>query len=229
ERAMVVTQNGTMWGQPGFPRGYEVFRNSSAFTDESMTYLLPPNNRQVNVVFPTDRMCKASQSRLNSSWESLPIDASPNSSVMLMYQENGHVTMLNSTPGKLSSRIVSVYRTSNPLPTDLFQDIHNVWSYHENNTSGRLLSRSKFDDGSCYQVNGSPESIRRSELDQRPHMPFEGNDLWCGILVTLPSDIVTGSVYTLYWVWDWPSEARFPELPQGKVEIYTTCLDILII
>ncbi|KAK4071128.1 hypothetical protein Purlil1_13502 [Purpureocillium lilacinum] len=34
-------------------------------------------------------------------------------------------------------------------------------------------------------------------------------------------------LYSLYWVWDWPSAAS-NGLPDGKLEIYTTCIDIEI-
>ncbi|KAJ6440928.1 Histone H2B [Purpureocillium lavendulum] len=36
-----------------------------------------------------------------------------------------------------------------------------------------------------------------------------------------------GQLYSLYWVWDWPS-APSNVLPDGKPEIYTTCIDIEI-
>jgi hypothetical protein len=37
--------------------------------------------------------------------------------------------------------------------------------------------------------------------------------------VTIPR-IGAGSLYTLYWVWDWPSSD--PASPQ----VYTTCIDV---
>jgi hypothetical protein len=36
-------------------------------------------------------------------------------------------------------------------------------------------------------------------------------------------------VYTLYWVWDWPTASGTSHVPTEKPEIYTTCMDIDIV
>lgn len=36
-------------------------------------------------------------------------------------------------------------------------------------------------------------------------------------------------MYTLYWVWDWPTAARTPGFPNGKPEVYTTCMDVDVV
>lgn len=196
-----------------------------------MTYLLPPNSRDRNELYTGDLICRESQIISNQTLESPSLSASPGASIMLMYQENGHVTLLNSTPFKTSSGMVSVYGTSSSHPSDKLLHIHHTWTPNGKggDRRGRLLSREPFDDGRCYQTSSSPESFRRQSLPHRERTKFEGNDLWCGVMVSLPHDVIRGSTYTLYWVWDWPTEPRAPELPRGKIEIYTTCLDIKVI
>jgi len=44
--------------------------------------------------------------------------------ILLIYQENGHVTLLEQTPGKASSRVVSIYGTVVPSPSNLLLAIH---------------------------------------------------------------------------------------------------------
>jgi hypothetical protein len=54
-----------------------------------------------------------------------------------------------------------------------------------------------------------------------------GADLWCQQDIALPQDAPVGKPFTLYWVWDWPTAPNVdPALPDGKEEIYTTCIDI---
>jgi hypothetical protein len=56
-----------------------------------------------------------------------------------------------------------------------------------------------------------------------------GADLWCHNIVELPANIQASEVYTLYWVWDWPTATGTTGLLLGKDEVYTTCIDIDII
>ena len=51
--------------------------------------------------------------------------------------------------------------------------------------------------------------------------------LWCQVTVDLPDDLPLDSLYTLYWVWDWPTTA-IPGVVEAKEEIYTSCIDIQI-
>lgn len=73
------------------------------------------------------------------------------------------------------------------------------------------------------------QSLFVDEDGDREHTAFEGNDLWCGTAATLPKTLSRGSTYTLYRVWGWLTPIHLPELPFGKLEIYTTCLDISIL
>jgi hypothetical protein len=194
-----------------------------------MTYLLPPNLAGHVSIDPRDSICKNSQQVPNQTAESPLISASRFDSLLLMYQENGHVTKLKETPGKATSGKIFVYGTNQSLESDEFLSIHHVWTKDGSGGDGRgqLLTETTFDDGSCYQINDTPESVLRRSLPQRAHLEFEGENLWCGVLVTLPEAAAIGSLYTLYWVWDWPTTSSVA-LPQGKMEVYTTCLDVLI-
>ena len=132
-----------------------MFQNSSAFSDAAMTHLLPPNERHGNMIFADDPICRNSQVAPNQTLESPPLAGPPSSTILLMYQENGHVTQLNATPDKASSDIVSTYRTSSSLPSDTLRGIHNVWTAdgHGGDGRSRLLSRAPFDDGGYYQIS----------------------------------------------------------------------------
>lgn len=192
------------------------------FRDEDMTYLLPPNVRQVGGISMFDPMCKYSQLTFNYTLASPMLVTSIGSIIVLMYQENGHVTR---DPSSNAEAEVYVYATKNSLPNDALLDIHNKWN--ENGSGGdrrgRLIFRGKFDDGKCYQVNETQKSKDRQALAQRPHELFEGSNLWCEARAVVPDDLLPGDILTLYWVWD-------RGVGQGKPapEIYTTCLDVMI-
>jgi hypothetical protein len=84
-----------------------------------------------------------------------------------------------------------------------------------------MLGSFPFDDGQCYQDNDTPIAAQRRELPQRKHLDVEGNGLWCGCDVLLPEQLEPGSIYTLYWIWDFRGV--------GFLEFYSTCMDIEII
>ena len=56
-----------------------------------------------------------------------------------------------------------------------------------------------------------------------------GADLWCQADITIPSSVPAPGVYTLYWVWDWPTAIGTIGQPNGLLEIYTTCIDINLV
>ncbi|RKK66276.1 hypothetical protein BFJ69_g15540 [Fusarium oxysporum] len=45
----------------------------------------------------------------------------------------------------------------------------------------------------------------------------------------VPEDVPAGSLYTIYWVWQWPTKAGVPGPPHGKDEYYTTCSDLVVV
>ena len=187
-----------------------------------MTYLLPRNDFGLS---PTDPICAPTQRQSNQTAGSPMLRASPGSSIILRYQENGHVTLPQSPPGKPTSGKTYIYATASPSPADAILSIHKVWSKDGagGDQRGRLLGTFDFDDGRCYQVNNGPISKhRQGKYGHRPD-PLQGSDLWCSNIVQLPSDICGVERLTLYWVWDWPS---YPGQDRERQQIYTTCIDI---
>ncbi|KIW70587.1 hypothetical protein PV04_02843 [Phialophora macrospora] len=231
EQLMVIAPNGTLVGEPGFPRG-NVLRGTPGFSDPTMVNLIPPDGRTINQIVPSDLMCKSSQTSQTQTDGSPRLQAAPGDAVALRFQENGHVTLPDNQPGKPQNRgTIYVYGTSQPSPDDSFLAIHRVWTPDGTGGDGRgrLLSTRNFDDGQCYQTNGGPISQQRQQQFGHPFDMVMGNDLWCQQDLQLPADIATGQPYTLYWVWDWPTMPGTFGFPNGKQEIYTTCMDIDIV
>ena len=85
-----------------------------------------------------------------------------------------------------------------------------------------------FDDGSCYEFNEAPISVLRQKKPQPPHDEIDGINLLCWMAVQLPTDLQVGSMYTLYWVWDWPTADAVSGLVKEQ-EDYTLCMDIGIV
>lgn len=233
EQLMNIAPNGTFIGEPGYPRG-NVKRGTSEFNDPAMTYLLPPNTRPAgDGILPSDMICKETQRTTKQTPGSPRLRAIPGAAIALRFQENGHVSLPDAQLGKPKNRgHVYVYGTTNPRPNEKLLDIHKVWNSAGTggDRRGILLSKQNFDDGRCYQINDKPISkLRQAKF---PHHPDQlmGADMWCQQDIALPHNVPVGKPYTLYWVWDWPTAAGVdPGLPKGKVEIYTTCMDVDII
>lgn len=228
EQLVVIDSNGTMTGAPGFARG-NVLRSSPGFSDPTMVNLIPPDGRQINQIFPTDLMCKSTQTVQNQTQGSPRLQASAGDNIALRYQENGHVTLPQNQPGKPDNRgTIFVYGTTQPQENDAFLSIHRVWNAAGTggDRRGVLLSTQNFDDSQCYQVNGG--QISQTRQKQFPHVANQlmGADIWCQQDIQIPATAPTGKPYTLYWVWDWPTLPGTPGFPEGKQEIYTTCMDV---
>ena len=207
---------------------FVVLRNSTAFLqshDSAMTYLLPPNGRTANIILDSDPICMPSQQSQNQTLGS-PITRVPRGSqIVLRYQENGHVTMPGVPAGKSSSGTIKIYGTSKSRPTDTMNAIYNVWNDAGDggDRRGRLLGTFNFDDGECYGPTGSSIAVMRQS-----HFPADsgqGPNRWCRNVVRLPDD--AKGLFTLYWVWDWPTSAQH-DLPGGLTDRYSTCIDIAI-
>ncbi|KAI9823257.1 MAG: hypothetical protein M1826_000200 [Phylliscum demangeonii] len=228
EELVVIGPDGVFIGEPGYARG-NVRRNAPGFSDPTMVNLIPPNGR-ANQVLDSDLMCRASQATPNQSAGSPALKAAPGSMIALRYQENGHVTLPQNTPGKADNRgSVYIYGTTDPQPSDTLLKIHHVWTADGSggDKRGKLLATQSFDDGQCYQINGGAISKQRQAQFAHPTSPLMGADLWCQNDIKLPAEAVAGKLYTLYWVWDWPTAANVDAgLPKGKAEIYTTCMDV---
>ncbi|RKF65637.1 hypothetical protein GcC1_118001 [Golovinomyces cichoracearum] len=213
----------------GFMRGFGG-RIQGVDPDKTNTYLLPPNGRgSRNEILPTDLMCKDTQvNRVQS--EGFPrLSASPNDRISLAYHENGHVTKFALTDGKPSGRgTVFVYGTKSSLPTDTFLEIHRVWNTKGTGGDGRgkLLTTRPFDDGQCFQPNDEKLSKTRAKALGFSN-PADSPEVLCQHVVKLPKDAGHYGIYTLYWVWEWPTLDKSGNI--FKNESYTSCIDIKMI
>jgi len=237
EQLIAIDSTGTFTGNPGYARN-NTLRTAPGFTDLLMVHILPADGqptieeRDVDTmdIKPTDPVCKKFQQQQYQSNGSPRLSVAPGSMIALRYEENGHVTLPQNQRGKPANRgTVYIYGTTQPKPDDNFLDIFKVWNADGSggDKRGKLLATQPYDDGQCYQVNSG--NISQSRQQKYPHQPNQlmGTDLWCQNDIKIPSDAPTGKPYTLYWVWDWNTEAGVdPALPQGKAEVYTTCMDV---
>ncbi|KAL8795812.1 MAG: hypothetical protein Q9195_001692 [Heterodermia aff. obscurata] len=231
EQMRVIAPNGTFTtGAPGYARS-NAKRLPGVDPDKAMVHILPPDGTPVDVgISPKDPMCMPSQAQATQSSDSPRLKAAPGDMVALRYQENGHVTLPNTNPGKAPNRgTVYVYGTTQPSPTENFLDVFKQWNADGSggNKKGKLLATQNFDDGQCYQMNAGPISAARQQKFPHKADPVMGQDLWCQNNLILPKDLPTGKPYTLYWVWDWATAPGVdPALPKGKSQFYTTCMDV---
>ena len=231
EQMRVIGPNGTFTtGAPGYARS-NAKRLPGVDPDKAMVHILPPDGTDVDVgITAKDVMCMPSQQQPTQSSDSPRLQAAPGAMIALRYQENGHVTLPDTNPGKAPNRgTVYIYGTTQPSTNENFLDVFKQWNADGTggNKKGKLLATQNFDDGQCHQINSGPISTARQQ--QFPHKadPLMGQDLWCQNDVMLPKDIPTGKPYTLYWVWDWPTAAGAdPNLLKGKAQTYTTCMDV---
>lgn len=225
ESLMVFNSVGTMVGAPGYTRG-TISRLDPSFNDFQIQHLLPQSSK--SGITSADQICKATQTIGNYTIEFPSLQAWPGAFIALQYQENGHVTLPQLTPQKKDSGTVYIYGTSSPSDEDTLASVHRVWNEHGTGGDGRgrLLASRRFDDGQCYQINEGPISKERQNRYHKVAMDPQGADLWCQNDIRLPPDVRRR--YSLYWVWDWPT-APSDALPEGKAEIYTSCVDIDIV
>jgi hypothetical protein len=229
---LTVIENGIFTGGNGYPRGY-VSRSQPGFGDDMMTYLLPSLASGRTRVDSSDLLCAPTQGTANQTVNYPQLQVSPGSYMAMKYLENGHVTLPQNQPGKpLAGGTVYVFGTTQPSENEMLTDVLQ-WTADGTggNQLGTLLTAQNFDDGRCYQVNnGSIAVARQQEFPNPiPSQPESINEQWCETDVTIPSDLQTGSTYTVYWVWQWPTEPGAPGLPDGKDEYYTTCSDLDIV
>lgn len=83
-----------------------------------MTHLILPNGRGDTAIRPPDPICMTSQQVPNQTVGSPMLCASAGSQIVLLYQENGHITLPDNTPGKDTPGQVFIYGTSQSLPND---------------------------------------------------------------------------------------------------------------
>ncbi|PLB45562.1 hypothetical protein P170DRAFT_389500, partial [Aspergillus steynii IBT 23096] len=225
EQLTVIAPNGTFIGAAGYPRGYVTHESG----DAAMTHLLSSTG-PMNLTDVSGDMCMDSQKKQVQSEGYPRLQAAPGDAIALRYQENGHVTLPEAQEGKPENRgTVYVYGTTEPKENERLETIHKVWNKEGSggDKRGVLLSTQDFDDGQCYQINGG--KISKDRQAKFPHEADElmGANLWCQQDIRLPENLPSDKLYTLYWVWDWPTAPGVDRsLPRGKQELYTTCMDV---
>ena len=209
-------------------------RTSPIFNDELMTYQLPPDGRVPFELLSTDYICASRQRSPTQTPGSPRLAVLDGEKVVLQFNENGHITKpWNNAPDKNSPGLVSIYGTANSSPTDTLLAIHNVWNRDGTggDRKGVLLYQASFDDGMCYQYTDESSGYSAIEAERAsqypgpgPLDPAQGLNRWCTANLSVPN-LPEGSIYTLFWVWDWPTTSNGGSIPQ----IYTTCVDLDVI
>ncbi|RDA92898.1 hypothetical protein CP533_3846 [Ophiocordyceps camponoti-saundersi (nom. inval.)] len=200
ESAFVLAPNGSYIGPEGFPRGY-IPRTDPSFNDKEAQHLIPDGafytgNEVINKFPPSAN---------NPQFPLL--QAAPGQRVAISHLENGHVSLPQNQANKpLNRGTVFLYGTSQPKDQEKLFDVHLRWNQDGTGGDGRgrLLATRNYDDGQCYQSNQSPIAQQRvgrlaadgAQLDR---------ELRCQTIITVPADAKPGSVYTVYWYWDWPT------------------------
>lgn len=232
EEERVINPDGSFGDSIGYPRG-NILRGTTAFNDNLLINRLPigfnPGYTSVADIQKMDAatpMCRESQTKGNQTPGSPALKASPGDMVALRYQENGHVSILE--PGKpLNSGTVYIYGTLEPKEDEKLLDIFGKWNAAGTGGDGRgfLLATRNYDDGRCHQNNAGEISQARQAKFPHANVAPQGDNIWCQTDIVLPYGLPTGVQLTLYWVWNWSTE-EIPAVPQGKVEMYTSCMDI---
>ena len=245
ELDVIDPKTGTFTGTPGYCRN-NTKQTAPGFSDPLMVHVLPGLGQptleerdntipalDTTGIFPNDTMCKHTQETQYQSNGNPRLQAAPGDLLALRFQENGHVSLPQNQPGKQSNRgWIYVYGTTQPKFPELFLDIFGQWTTDGTggDKRGKLLAKQPFDDGYCYQVNGGNISTYRQAKYPHTANQLMGANLWCQNDIALPTDVATGKPYVIYWVWDWPTEPGVdPNLPKGKSEIYTSCIDVDIV
>lgn len=230
EQVQAIDTQGRYVGSFGYPRGY-VPRSSPLFSDAKMTYRLPSQNSGTKTN-GKDAVCAPSQRYMNYTEAYPALRTQQNVYISMKYLENGHVTLPDIPLGKPPrGGTVSVYATTNPSHNELLGDVL-TWNNTQSLITGRLLARQTFDDHRCYQINpASSLSQQRQKAFPNPVSGQKGSvhEQWCEVNVRIPPEVGSGQVLAIYWIWQWPTLALIdPNAPDGKDEIYTSCLDFQI-
>lgn len=211
EQVARIAPNGTLVGV-GYPRGYKD-RASKGWSDEIPMLRLPATgtafytgNEIINKFNFTDKP------------EFPMLQASAGDSVAFSHHENGHVTLIQNQPHKPRNRgTIYFYGTSQPKAQEKLFDIHLRWNKDGTggDKRGVLLATRNFDDGQCYQPNHQQIAEARAAKFKTDGASSD-KELICQADVKLPSDLKPGSIYTVYWYWDWP------DLNEQKIDMEKT-------
>jgi len=237
EQLSNIAPNSLYFGEHGYPRSF-VDKGRLGFDQNANLWMIPPIERQPPVIHPTDLLCHPSQRTANSSSGYPRLNAAPGGVFAMRYAENGHATIPGGGKDLLGKPAmggtVFVFGTSQPHSEET---LSNVLKWTPNGSGGdrrgMLLAAQNFDDGRCYQLgNGATLAAVRRERFPNPlrGQPGTEHELLCESDVKLPESVEVGQLYTLYWVWQWPTAAgKDPNIPNGRDEYYTSCIDIDVV
>ncbi|KAF2186773.1 hypothetical protein K469DRAFT_479509, partial [Zopfia rhizophila CBS 207.26] len=238
EQLVNINDDGKYVGAFGYPRGF-VQRTDPEFNGESDKYMLPPIEQQPPYINSSNLLCHPAQRTQKQAGNYPRLQATPGGFMAMRYYENGHVTFPrddNTNLGKPEhAGTIFIYGTTKPKDDEKIFDILQ-WNQDGSggDKRGKLLAMNDYDDGRCFQVNAMPKSAERQK--QTPNyaqgqLDGPGNfELMCETNVALPKDAATGKPYTIYWVWQWPTLPGIdPNIPKGKDEYYTTCIDVDVV
>jgi len=236
EQFSLIGSNGSYTGAYGYPRGY-VARTDPGFNGDSVDYLLPPLSSGRTRVNGSDLLCHPAQRspKQSANWPRLTV--APGSAVAMKYLENGHVSLPLNQKGKPpKGGTVFVFGTTQPMQDEKLTEIME-WTKDGSggDKRGVLLTANNFDDDRCYQINSGTISTERQKQFPNPvaGQPGSQHEQWCETDLVLPKDAAVmpvGKLFTIYWVWQWPTAAgQDPGLPTGKDEYYTTCSDFEVV
>ncbi|KAL7926756.1 hypothetical protein ACQKWADRAFT_88389 [Trichoderma austrokoningii] len=202
ERAYKVAPNGTMIGAEGYARGW-IARNSTdpPFQDKIPQLLLPLIGQSA---YTGNEILNKYPKEENPQFPML--EAAPGDHIAIIHLENGHTTLPQNQPKKpLNRGTIFLYGTSQPNDNERLFDVHLKWNRNGTGGDGRgvLLGTRSYDDGNCYQPNNGALSIERAAR-LAPEGADHNIELGCQSTIQLPSDLKAGSIYTVYWYWDWP-------------------------
>lgn len=213
ESLRIIGSNGGFTGAPGFPRGF-VSRQDPSFSDDALTYRITTEDAATPLCHPNQQVANG---YTNPQYPRLK--ASAGSRIALTYQENGHVSAPQVPEGRpYRSGNVYIY-ASTSLRDEDFTGVFGNWSADGSLESGRLLAAHWYDDGQCYQNQGSGGTPINAE---RKAAAGGLDSVDCQTDIALPQDIQSDKLI-VYWAWDW---TLWPNTDKAATEIYTACAEI---
>jgi len=199
----VTGGSGPVDGSLGYIRGYVGhFDASSSYRIDTAQQSIYKDNEQV-------------PNQPDANFQKLK--ATPGSEITTEWHENGHTTNdtpENNAPGYNSGKVY-MYGSTQPPATLTLEEIR-AWT--PDGGQSRLLGEFPFDDGLCAEEGsqGKPRAIPRFK---------NGGGGPCKGKFNLPEDLKSGTIYTVYWVWDFSGK-----VPGGKhFEWYSAVMDIDIV
>jgi hypothetical protein len=234
EQTQVIGADGSYVGDYGYARGF-VERANPLFDGYANKWQIPDPRFDVGLTRMNESMlaCHPSQRTSNYSSAYPKLQVVPGDFVAMKYLENGHVTRSWDPEGKPQlGGTVWVYATYKPKEDETLSQILR-WdaSGTAGNGDGWLMAAQDFDDGRCYQINTSPESSRRRSVfpNHPTSQPGTETEQWCETNILVNDQVQVNSTITIYWVWGWETAHGTKDIPCGKDEYYTSCLDFEVV